>query len=130
MSDMNRLVYLVHGSSATPAVRVSLADAGLKEVQDLQKWVIAHPEVLGDNVLVVTGEFNQWASGSGATAKERLDVLGLDASGRPVVVELKRGSDPRIHVQAITYAALLAGSAKSVQADVAQPMTRQIGEKP
>jgi hypothetical protein len=62
---MNRLVYLVHGSSATPAVRVSLADADLKEVQDLQEWVIAHPEVLGDNVLVVTGKFNQWASGSG-----------------------------------------------------------------
>lgn len=109
MRQSGRLVYLVDGPSATAAPRISLAEAGLREVQDLQEWVIAHREVIGDNVLVVTSEFNQWTSGSGATAKERLDILGLDPSGRLVVVELKRASDPRIHVQAITYAALVAG---------------------
>ncbi|MBB3040118.1 hypothetical protein FHU29_004613 [Hoyosella altamirensis] len=39
----------------------------------------------------------------GDLAKERLDVFGLDSSGKTVVVELKRESDPRIHLQAITY---------------------------
>ncbi|SFE34256.1 hypothetical protein SAMN05216251_102551 [Actinacidiphila alni] len=41
-------------------------------------------------------------------AKDRLDVLGLDATGRLVVVELKRDTADRdVHLQAITYAALV-----------------------
>ncbi|WP_328949275.1 hypothetical protein OG778_14505 [Streptomyces sp. NBC_00184] len=45
--------------------------------------------------------------GRGA-ARDRLDVLGLDATGRLVVVELKRGTADRdVHLQAITYAALV-----------------------
>lgn len=118
MSQDGPLVYLVEGPSATAAPRISLAEAGLREVQDLQEWVIAHREVIGDNVLIVTSEFSQWASGAGATARERLDVLGLDQSGRLVVVELKRASDPRVHVQAITYAALVAGFDEARLADV------------
>ena len=52
----------------------------------------------------------------GDRAKERLDILGLDVSGQPVVVELKRGSDSRIHLQAITYASLVAGFSETTLA--------------
>ncbi|MGI4893944.1 MAG: hypothetical protein ACRYF3_02395 [Janthinobacterium lividum] len=102
-------LFVVEGSTATPAVDTDLPAEGLQERQHLQEWVISHPEVLGDDVLVVTAEFDRWTSESdGTSARDRLDVLGIDASGRLVVAELKRGSAERnIHLQAITYAALV-----------------------
>lgn len=118
MGDSARQVFVVSGNSASAAAPVSLADAGLRERQDLQEWVIAHPEVLGSDVLIVTSEFDRWESDGGGVAKERLDILGLDASGRLVVVELKRESDTRIHIQAITYAALVSGFTEETLAQV------------
>lgn len=59
-------------------------------------------------MLVVTAEYDRWADTDGVPARDRLDVLGLDATGRLVVVELKRGTADRdVHLQAITYAALV-----------------------
>ena len=118
MNGMRRHVFATTGPKATPAVPVTLAEAGIKERTDLQEWVIAHPEVIGDDVCIVTAEYDQWAADDGQSAKERLDVLGLDASGRLVVVELKRGSDPYIHQQAITYAAMAAGFSEETLAAV------------
>ncbi|MFF2729234.1 hypothetical protein ACFVS9_15200 [Streptomyces sp. NPDC058008] len=70
--------------------------------------MIAHPQVLGESVLVITAECDRWADTDGVPARDRLDVLGLDATGRLVVVELKRGTADRdVHLQAITYAALV-----------------------
>ncbi|MFD8955650.1 DNA-binding protein [Streptomyces anulatus] len=70
--------------------------------------MITHPQVLGESVLVVTAEYDRWADTDGVPARDRLDVLGLDATGRLVVVELKRGTADRdVHLQAITYAALV-----------------------
>ncbi|MFJ1649216.1 hypothetical protein [Streptomyces sp. NPDC088258] len=70
--------------------------------------MIAHPQVLGESVLVVTAEYDRWADTDGVPARGRLDVLGLDATGHLVVVELKRGTaDRNVHLQAITYAALV-----------------------
>ena len=65
--------------------------------------VVEHPEVLGDNVRIVTTQYGKWSSDSGDLAKERLDILGLDSSGQLVVVELKRGTDQNVHMQAIPW---------------------------
>jgi hypothetical protein len=59
-------VFTVTGSAASPAQPISLAEAGLRERSDLQEWVVAHPEILGDGVLVVTFEFDRWQAFSGA----------------------------------------------------------------
>jgi alkylated DNA nucleotide flippase Atl1 len=109
LNGQARHIFTVNGPNATPATPTTLAAAGLKERADLQEWVIKHPEVLGDDILIVTCEYDQWESNTGSTAKERLDVLGLDTAGRLVVVELKRDADARIHQQAITYAAMVSG---------------------
>ena len=98
-----------------PATR--LAKLGILETAHLEKWIVDHPEVLGDGVLIVTTQYDKWSSGSGDLARERLDVLGLDSSGQLVVVELKRETDSRIHLQAITYAALVAGFSKETLAE-------------
>lgn len=88
--------------------RVSLAEAGLLERQHLQEWVIAHPEILGEDVLIVTFEFDRWVTGAGHPTWERLDVLALDRTGRLVVAELKRDLAPdAIVVQALNYAAMV-----------------------
>lgn len=101
-------LFTVSGQKATPVTQTWLAAEDLQERRDLQEWVIAHPQVLGESVLVVTAEFDRWADSDGVPAKDRLDVLGLDATGRLVVVELKRGTADRdVHLQAITYAALV-----------------------
>lgn len=109
MTDGAQLLFLVDGANASSAEPITLSEAGIRERQHLQEWVIAHPEILGEDVLIITSEFDRWSSESGESARERLDVLGLDPSGRLVVVELKRDSDRLIHIQATTYAALVSG---------------------
>jgi len=106
MSDEH--VYTVVGSTATPAVPIDLADAGFRERSDLQEWVLAHPEILGDDVKIIGFEFDRWQDFRGHRQLNRLDVLGLDASGRLVVAELKRDRAPdNVHLQALTYAAMV-----------------------
>jgi hypothetical protein len=98
-------VFSVVNSTATAATPITLAEAGLKERDHLQEWVIAHPEILGPSVLVVTSEFDRWASKSGPE-RHRPDVIGLDADGHLVVAELKRDAAPdTVDMQAIKYAA-------------------------
>ena len=103
--------------SCAPMPATQLATLGIFETSHLERWVVDHPEVLGDNVLIVTTQYGRWSSDSGDLAKERLDILGLDSSGQLVVVELKRGIDQNVHMQAITYAALVAGFSKATLAD-------------
>ena len=98
------LVYRVQGTSAQPMKVSTLEAAGLREREHLQEWVLANPEILGDDVLVVTSEFDQWFSKDGRDP-DRLDILGLGADGRLVVAELKRDLTPDfVTMQAINYA--------------------------
>jgi hypothetical protein len=100
------LLFTVHGSTATPAQQLTLAEAGLKERQDLQEWVISHPEILGSEIMIVTMEFDQWMSANAVNA-DRLDILGLHSSGELVVAELKRDKAPdTVEMQAVKYAAM------------------------
>ncbi len=104
---MTERVFTVMGSTATPATPITLAEAGFRERADLQEWVLAHPEILGPDVLVVTFEFDRWQASAGDRERDRLDVLGLDADGRIVVAELKRDRAPdTVEMQAVKYAAM------------------------
>jgi hypothetical protein len=116
-SDM--LVFTIAGSNpqCVPMPSRQLAELGILEPTHLERWIVDHPGVLGDHVKIVTTQYDKWSSASGDLARERLDILGLDKSGQLVVVELKRGTDSRIHLQAITYAALVAGFSKDTLAD-------------
>jgi hypothetical protein len=78
----------------------------LSERHHPQEWVLAHPEILGPDITVVTFEFDRWWA-VGGEPLDRLDVLGLDRSGRLVVAELKRDAAPdTVEMQAIKYAAM------------------------
>jgi alkylated DNA nucleotide flippase Atl1 len=112
-------LYTVDANTAVPAVRVSLAEAGFREREHLQEWVIANPELLGDDVRIITFEFDRWVTASGAATWERLDVLALDRSGRLVLAELKRDRAPdAVMVQALNYAAMVSRFTLDHLADV------------
>src|SRR5829696_6592612 len=84
---------------------VTLEEIGLKERQDLQRWIEGYPEIVGPDLLVVTTEFDRWELGSDRV-RDRLDVLFLDSAGSLVVAELKRGEAPdTVDLQALKYAA-------------------------
>lgn len=107
----------VDGARSRPLEPSTLAASHYLESTHLEQWVCDNPSVLGEGVMVVTRQYAKWSSDDGDLARERLDILGLDTSGQLVVVELKRGNDSRIHLQAITYAALVAGFDKHTLAD-------------
>ena len=84
---------------------VSLIQEKLKEQEDLQEWIVKHPECLCDNsddeLLIIQKEFSTWDDQS----KKRLDLLALDKQGNLVVIENKRDESPYdVVAQAITYA--------------------------
>ena len=71
------------------------------ERRDIEKWVEQFPEILGEELLIITTEYDQFDK-----TKERLDLLVLDKAGKVAVVELKRDdSGRRVELQAIKYAA-------------------------
>lgn len=121
---------VIDGASATPAGSTSLPAAQFLERKHLQEWLITNPQVLGADILVVTSEYGSWAGDSdGAPAHDRLDILGIDGTGRLVVVELKRGTATRdIHLQAITYAALVSRFTTETLARAHRDFLRSRGE--
>jgi hypothetical protein len=129
-TDMLMLTVAGLDAQCAPMPSRRLAELGVLEPIHLERWIVDHPEVLGDQVKIVTTQYDKWSSDSGDLARERLDILGLDSSGQLVVVELKRGTDSRIHLQAITYAALVAGFSKETVADAHADYLNRVGAEP
>jgi len=84
-----------------PCRQTNLKDHKLLERQDLEKWVEMCPDILGEEVLFITAEYDRFDK-----TNERLDLLALDKDGKIVVVELKRDdSGKNVDLQALKYAA-------------------------
>ena len=82
----------------------SFGQEGVLERADMQRMLREQPEVLEEGLFIITEEFSNW-EGSGRS----IDLLGLDATGRLVVIELKRGeTGEHMDLQAIRYAAMVA----------------------
>ncbi|MCA1982201.1 hypothetical protein [Nocardioides nematodiphilus] len=97
-----------HKKSATALPATELAKMQYTE-RDLQEWVLAHPQILGEGAMVIASEVGTWQSSAGTSVKDRLDVLALGPDGRLIVAELKRGHAPHtVHMQALNYAAMVA----------------------
>lgn len=84
---------------------VSLAEAGIRERADLQRWIERYPELIERDLLLITTEFDQWQLRD-RRVPDRLDVLFLDSAGALLVAELKRDVAPdTTELQALKYAA-------------------------
>ena len=96
------MLYKVSGEGGVSEVAVTtMADESLFEAQ-VEDWVAARPEMLGEK-LVVVGRQVMVDGG-----KDRIDLLALDQDGSLVIIELKRdlvGGDADL--QGLRYAALV-----------------------
>lgn len=69
----------------------------------IEEWVRSNPEILGEDLLVLTSEFDRFVNSA-----DRLDILALDRNGNLVVIELKRDSAAGYaDLQALRYAAMV-----------------------
>ena len=90
---------------AEPLAEMTLESAGLRERDDLQRWVAERPEIVASGLWLVTTEFDRWELRE-RRVLDRLDVLFLDTSGSLVVGELKRdAASDTAELQALKYAA-------------------------
>jgi hypothetical protein len=80
---------------------VSFRDINVRERDDLAAWIRKYPEVLGEEFLIVSSEFDHFDR-----SDRRLDILALDKRGVVTVIELKLDlSRSFADQQAIRYAA-------------------------
>jgi hypothetical protein len=100
---MPERIYMVSPDSRTLSAveAVGFLEIGVRERTDLERWVTAHPNLLGEDLLIITTEFDRFDRSS-----KRLDLLALDADSKLVVVELKLDAAGTLaDLQAIRYAA-------------------------
>lgn len=103
---MNDEIYLIDPTTRASIRRgpVRFSDVGIQERADLQEWILGRPEILGEDLLIVTSEF-----GGFDRSNRRLDVLGLDRDCNLVVIELKLELKQTFaDLQALRYAAFCA----------------------
>lgn len=71
------------------------------ERKDIEKWIENYPAILGEDLFVITTEYDKFDKTS-----DRLDILAIDRNGKLVIIELKRDMAPSaVELQAIKYAA-------------------------
>jgi hypothetical protein len=71
------------------------------ERQDLEKWIEDNPDILGEELLILTTEYDKFDK-----TDERLDSLAIDKDGNLAIIELKRDdSGKTVELQAIKYGA-------------------------
>src|SRR3954451_7258379 len=102
-----QVTYVIeHDSREVESVpEVSLAEIGIRERRDLQRWIEDHPEIVGRDLIVVTTAVDRWEDRDAARVADRLDVLFLDSVGALLVAELKRDeSAETTDLQALKYA--------------------------
>ena len=75
----------------------------VSETKHIEEWVRRHPRILGEDLLIVSKQF-EWFEGSSV----RPDLIAVDREGNLVVVELKRDKlAGHADLQAVRYAAML-----------------------
>lgn len=70
--------------------------------QNLQKIILQRPEILGEELLIISEEYCSWQD-----SKKRIDLLAIDQDGNLVVIEIKRDNGFHMDLQAIRYAGML-----------------------
>lgn len=94
-------IYDKKNKKPLPAEETDFRSHEIMERKDIEKWVIDSPEILGEELFIITTEYDKFDK-----TKERLDVLAVDKNGKLVIIELKREeSGKSAELQAIKYAA-------------------------
>jgi hypothetical protein len=92
-------VWEINNGKIVPCNNVTFSDS--HEEDELEEWIAQNPELLGEKLLIIARQLIVPDVG-------RLDLLGIDANGQLVIVELKRSLLPREAVaQGLDYASWL-----------------------
>ena len=104
----------------------SFGEQGVLERADLQRLLRDKSDVLEEGLLIISEEFGNWED-----SNRRIDLLGLDAQGHLVVVELKRGdTGQHMDLQAIRYAAMVANMTLQQTVDTFQAYLEKRANEP
>ena len=96
-------IYHITQDGLKPIERTTFATQGIRERDDLQRFLREQIEVLSPETLVIAEEFGEWED-----SRRRIDLLGIDKIGNLVVIELKRTEDGgHMELQSIRYAAMV-----------------------
>lgn len=88
-------------SSIEMGKKTDFSSHNILERLHIEKWIETNPDILGEDLLILTNEFDRFDK-----TNERLDLLAIDRDGNIVVVELKRDdSGKNVDLQALKYAA-------------------------
>ena len=78
----------------------NFSSVNIWERKHLQNWICQKPEILGEELLIVTTEYEKFDK-----VNDRLDILAIDRNGKIVLIELKRDVASKFtDLQAIHYA--------------------------
>jgi hypothetical protein len=92
-------VWEINGEKIVPGNNVTFSDSHKED--ELEGWIVQNPDLLGERLLIVARQLIVPDVG-------RLDLLGIDANGQLVIIELKRSLLPREAVaQGLDYASWL-----------------------
>ncbi len=96
-------IYKIQDDALNAIPEITFADAGIRERQDLQRFLRERIEVISPDTLVIAEEFGDWDD-----SRRRIDLLGVDREANLVVIELKRTEDGgHMELQAIRYASMV-----------------------
>lgn len=101
MYNLNHM-YILDSTTNTlqKAQLCKFKDLNLKEREHLQEWIANEPTSLGEDLLIIQKEFDQFSD-----TRERLDLLALDTKGHLVIIENKLDDSGRdVTWQALKYA--------------------------
>ena len=98
------MIYVVDSNkSIGKVINSSFAGLSIWERKHIQEWIKSAPDILGEELLILSDEFDRFDKSA-----DRLDLLAMDRNGNIVVVELKRDSlGAYADLQAIRYAAMI-----------------------
>jgi hypothetical protein len=115
--SLSLFIYDKKTRALSQSQETNLPSHEIAERRDLEKWVMSSPQILGEDLLIVTNEYDKFDK-----TKERLDLLALDRDGKLVVIELKREESGRnVELQAVKYAAYCS----TLTTDQLVPLRRQ-----
>jgi hypothetical protein len=113
-------VWEIQNGTITPRDNATFADSHKED--ELEEWIALNPDLLGERLLIIARQLNIPEVG-------RLDLLGMDANGKLVIIELKRAALPREAVaQGLDYASWLnAASEEEILSYANQYLQKQTG---
>lgn len=95
-------IYEVTQDRIDPVDETTLSTEGITERMDLQRLLRDQVDIVAPETMVISEEF-----GSFEDSRRRIDLLALDRDANVVVIELKRGADGFMDLQALRYAAMV-----------------------